>query len=90
MRGGKHDWNQQHLRLNAIGAVRGFQFFVVDALGGGVHIYQNQAVFGLCQNVDAQQLRQSKAQSVLFGRFGWQSSLHRVAWHGRDVIIMAI
>ena len=30
-----------------------FHFFVVDAFGGGVHVDEQQAVFGLGEDVDA-------------------------------------
>ena len=52
---GKGYGNKQALALQvAVFLTLAFHFLVVDAFGGSVHIDEQQAVFGLGEDVDAQ------------------------------------
>ena len=62
---GKGNGNEQRLAVQtALFAALAFHFFVVHAFGGGVHVHQKQAVFGLGKDVDAEQLGDGEAQRV--------------------------
>ena len=51
---GEGNGDEQALALQvAVFLPLAFHFFVVDALGGGVHVDEQQAVFGLGEDVDA-------------------------------------